>query len=245
MTIDNKKKFIEFYKKEAKYYDNKRFNCECKNLYDKIIKEIVHDFLKDCKYVLDAGCGTGRFSIFLAQKGVKVSALDTSEEMLIITKEKAQKNGVSKRITFTQGNIESIPYSNNTFDGLCSIHVLTHFSSVEKVIHEFSRVLKKDGYIVFEITNGIFAKTYYKIKRTVTKKNFYFLDYYHGYRQIRDLLLRNGIEIVEYKNYKKIPIIILHILLCRLHLKFLRKPIENLEKLNFGSVTVIKGKKIR
>lgn len=245
MTIDNKQKFIEFYKKEAKSYDNRRFHCECRNLYDKIIKEIVHDFLKDCKYVLDAGCGTGRFSIFLAHQGLKILALDTSKEMLTIAKEKAQKKGVNEKITFVQGDIERIPCGDNTFDGICSIHVLTHFSFLEKVIYELSRVLNKGGYMVFEISNGMLARIYYKTKRTIIKRNSYFVDYYHGYKQIRDLLLRNGIEIVGHKSYKKIPTVLLHTLLCQLHLKFLRKPIENLEKLNFGGVTIIKGKKVR
>lgn len=44
--------------------------------------------------VLDIGCGTGRYSLKIANRGVEVVALDFSIEMAKKTKEKAEKSGL-------------------------------------------------------------------------------------------------------------------------------------------------------
>ena len=67
-------------------YDSDIFSCKCNTLYDRMSKEIIYSYLKDCKYVLDAGTGTGRFAIYLAQRGINVVAADSSKEMIEIAK---------------------------------------------------------------------------------------------------------------------------------------------------------------
>lgn len=50
------------------------------------------------KTVLDIGCGTGMFTIRIAQKAMKVTGLDISEEMLSILRQDAEKEGVLNKI---------------------------------------------------------------------------------------------------------------------------------------------------
>src|SRR2546425_335524 len=64
--------------------------------------------------VLELGCGTGRIAIALAQSGIQVTALDTSDAMLEICAKRAQSKGVDKKISLVQTdmrNLEHLPYA--------------------------------------------------------------------------------------------------------------------------------------
>lgn len=45
--------------------------------------------------ILDAGCGTGNFSLGLARLGCSVTGIDISEKMLAFAREKAQREQLS------------------------------------------------------------------------------------------------------------------------------------------------------
>ncbi|MCX6780475.1 MAG: class I SAM-dependent methyltransferase, partial [Candidatus Magasanikbacteria bacterium] len=65
--------------------------------------------LKD-KKVLDVGAGTGRLSILLSKAGAAVTALDVSDEMLKVLKNKDEK------IETIVGDAESLPFEDSSFD---------------------------------------------------------------------------------------------------------------------------------
>ncbi len=73
---------------------------------------------------LDAGCGTGVFSIMMAQHGVEVSAVDISPHMTAAAAERAQAAGVAQRVTFTAGDIEDV---SGAFDVVACFDVLIHY----------------------------------------------------------------------------------------------------------------------
>lgn len=50
--------------------------------------------------VLDLGCGTGEDAIWLAQRGVHVTAIDAAPAMLEIAQRKAEAAGVAERLSF-------------------------------------------------------------------------------------------------------------------------------------------------
>ncbi len=51
-------------------------------------------------HVLDLGCGTGEDAVWLAQRGVHVTAIDVSPAMLAIAQRKAEAAGVAERLSF-------------------------------------------------------------------------------------------------------------------------------------------------
>lgn len=57
---------------------------------------------------LDAGCGTGVFSIMLAQHGMQVTAVDIAPQMVAAAADRARAAGVAQRVTFTAGDIEDV-----------------------------------------------------------------------------------------------------------------------------------------
>ena len=67
--------------------------------------------------VLDVACGTGDFTIEIAQKvakGSEVIGVDISEGMMAVGREKIKKAGVSAELLVA--DCEDLPYADNTFD---------------------------------------------------------------------------------------------------------------------------------
>ena len=96
--------------------------------------------------ILDAGGGSGRFSIPLAQDGHEVIHLDISSEMIDIAKDKAAKLRCTN-IKFYQSDIcEKLNFPNNSFDLVLCLDSPLSFchSDYESVLNELVRVTKSD-----------------------------------------------------------------------------------------------------
>ena len=74
--------------------------------------------------VLDAGCGTGLFSIRLAKAGYKVKSVDIASQMVEKAREEAIKQNVHKNIDFEVNTIESV---NGIYDAVVCFDVLIHY----------------------------------------------------------------------------------------------------------------------
>lgn len=99
------------------------------------------------KKVLDLGAGLGRHSIFLAQHGFNVSAIDISDYGVNHLKEWAVKENLD--IDVRVGDMVSLPYDDNSFDCVFVYHAISHADTegIKKVISEIERVLKQGGEI--------------------------------------------------------------------------------------------------
>ncbi len=96
------------------------------------------------KIVLDLGCGDGKYSIFLAQRGARaVFGIDPSIEMIHLAKEKS-----TKQVHFQKGSVEKIPFSARKFDLIFCRFVLHYFPNNKVAFREVHRVLKKGGKFV-------------------------------------------------------------------------------------------------
>jgi len=74
--------------------------------------------------VLDAGCGTGLFSIRLAKAGYRVKAVDIASQMVDKSKADATKAGVAGNIDFEVNTIESVK---GAYDAVVCFDVLIHY----------------------------------------------------------------------------------------------------------------------
>lgn len=98
--------------------------------------------------ILDAGCGTGNFSIKLAEMGCIVTGIDISEKMLAIAREKAEKKGHSHNIEFRKMDLYNLEFEDETFDGVFSMAAFEFISEPEKALDELLGVVKKDGQVL-------------------------------------------------------------------------------------------------
>lgn len=102
--------------------------------------KLVLEHVKFGGKVLDAGCGTGEFVQLLsnAASDMHVSGCDFSKEYVDYANELGIKN-------ITKGDLEHLPYADDTFDCVVCGDVLEHVIDPNVVIHELLRVLKPGG----------------------------------------------------------------------------------------------------
>ena len=90
--------------------------------------------------VLDLGCGTGRLSHALAERGIaRVWGVDASPEMLAVAREK-----VPKGVGLKEGRAEALPFRDAWFDRVV-MWLVVHLVDRPAAFGEVARVLVPDG----------------------------------------------------------------------------------------------------
>jgi 2-polyprenyl-3-methyl-5-hydroxy-6-metoxy-1,4-benzoquinol methylase len=93
------------------------------------------------KWVLDIGCGAGRFAEIALGAGANVVALDYSNSV-----DACYKNLLNhKNLHIVQGDIYSLPFGKETFDFVYSLGVLQHTPNVAQSFQCLLPVLKSGG----------------------------------------------------------------------------------------------------
>ena len=144
-------------------------------VYDDLVLPWVFDHISASPgtRALDLGCGTGSLTVLLARHGLTVEALDHSPDMLAVARDKAAAEGLSGSVTFSEGDIRSIPLPDASFDIVTCQRVLHHVPEADVVISEVARVLKPGG--VFYLSDQVLdeAPLVARLKslwRTVSRK---------------------------------------------------------------------------
>jgi len=96
--------------------------------------------------ILDAGCGTGNFSIKLAERGACVTGIDLSTEMMAIAQEKAHRRNLD--IEFIEMNIYDQAFPDNYFDAVFSMAVFETLTESQQAFQELMRVLKPGKFLM-------------------------------------------------------------------------------------------------
>lgn len=100
---------------------------------------------------LDAACGTGRHSAWLAAAGYDVVGVDRTEAMLSIAREKVPHG------RFDIGDMEHLPFDDGEFDLAITALALTHLVDPTVAIAELARVVKPGGHIVVSDAHPTFV----------------------------------------------------------------------------------------
>lgn len=100
------------------------------------------DWLKG-KWVLDAGCGAGRFVDVASNSEAEVVAFDISSA---IDAAKANLSG-RPNVHFVQASIYELPFLSGAFDGVYCIGVVQHTPDPQQTMKSLPRVLRRGGRI--------------------------------------------------------------------------------------------------
>ncbi len=147
--------FDSFFGPYAKNVDKAAVVSAFWRLSDDIITEIIRreiaPYCTDSSLTMDAGGGTGRWAIKLADvlKG-KIVVFDRSQDMLEKASENIKKSNVSSRIDIVEGDLAQInSFADNSVDNIVSIYSpLSFIYEQGKVAKELFRILKPDGRIL-------------------------------------------------------------------------------------------------
>lgn len=94
--------------------------------------------------VIDIGCGTGNYTHFLAERGLRLTGLDPSERML--TEARAKRNDVN----WVTGRAEAIPFADHSFQAATATLTLHHWKDLERGLSECGRILQPGSrFVVF------------------------------------------------------------------------------------------------
>lgn len=104
--------------------------------------------------ILDIATGTGDLAIQLADSTTaKITGFDLSAGMLKIGKNKIEEKGLSNRIEMIQGDAESMPFADESFDCATVAFGVRNFENLENGLNEIYRVLKPGGkFVILEFS---------------------------------------------------------------------------------------------
>lgn len=99
--------------------------------------------------VLDAGCGVGGSSIFIAKEtGATVTGITLSERQAAQASKKAIERGVSARVKFHVMNYCTTSFPDSSFDVVWGCESICYADNKESFIREAYRLLKPGGRLV-------------------------------------------------------------------------------------------------
>jgi 2-polyprenyl-6-hydroxyphenyl methylase/3-demethylubiquinone-9 3-methyltransferase len=105
---------------------------------------------------LDAGCGSGRLTRMLAEKGSSVLGMDASHRMV-----EAALSFSSSTVFPTLGSVEfreietitRLPLADASLDGILCSSVVEYLDNPDQCIDEFCRVLRPGGLLLLSVPN--------------------------------------------------------------------------------------------
>ena len=80
--------------------------------------------------LLDAGCGTGNYTLELAPHVAHITAFDMNDAMLGEARTKTQTAGLSDKVDFHAGQLLNLPFENESFDVVMFNQVLHHLEQI-------------------------------------------------------------------------------------------------------------------
>lgn len=102
--------------------------------------------------VLEVGCGAGFLSVALAQRGLRVHAIDSAESMVELTRQHAIESEIGDLLSVQVGDVNALAFADDSFDLVVAIGVTSWLEHPELAIQEMARVTKPDGYVI--LTDG-------------------------------------------------------------------------------------------
>ena len=111
---------------------------------------LLDRYLRAGDRVLDAGCGTGVFSLYAARHGAVVTAIDGSETMIALTRRAAEQAGLT-----LQTEVAQLPLTaeRSTFDVVLSSSVLEYVPDLTATIQSLGRQVRPGGLLIVSLPN--------------------------------------------------------------------------------------------
>jgi ubiquinone/menaquinone biosynthesis C-methylase UbiE len=152
----------EWYQEDdiAQEYEEKRFS-KGGRLIDRREKQAVIDAIGPTsgQNVLEIACGTGRFTVMLAERGADVVGLDISGPMLQQGRKKAQRAGVDDHLEFMRSDAGRLPFADDSFDSVIAMRFFHLADQPASFLSEMRRVSRNQ--VFFDTFNRFTTRSLY------------------------------------------------------------------------------------
>jgi len=134
---------IEYYNNNAEKYYKNTVEVDMSPLYKEFLKHI-----KENGHILDAGCGSGRDSLYFLKQGYEVTAIDGSEKLAKLSSELIDQE--VKCMKFEDINYKEV------FDGIWACASLLHVKrkDIENILNRLTKALKLNGVLYSSFKYG-------------------------------------------------------------------------------------------
>lgn len=147
---------------------------------------------------LEIGCGTGKNTVWFAEKAGQITSVDLSEEMLAKAKEKI----TTDKVQFVQADITTDwRFRNQLYDLVSFSLVLEHIETLEHIFKETAAALKPGGHVYIGELHPF--KQYAGSKaRFETAEGVQVVDCFnHHITDFIQAAQKNGLALVEINEY--------------------------------------------
>lgn len=158
----------EGYARWAEFYDEP--GNQLLELEQPVVREILDGL--PIGIALDAACGTGRHTAYLASLGHKVIGIDTSPEMLARARENVPGG------EFHQADLHEVPLADHSVDLVVCGIALSHAPDLERALAELVRVLRPNGHLVISDSRGLIGDIGLPLVKVGPEGNFGYMPTY-------------------------------------------------------------------
>lgn len=147
--------FLTWDTKHFGYYPSKKPNITEKQAQVEMMDLLADKLqLKKIDKVLDAGCGRGTTSCYLAKKyGCNMTGIDIVDFELKIAQKKAEQLNIKEKTNFYSKDYSNTQFPDEYFDKVFTLETLVHSPDFKKTLKEFHRILRDKGRLaLFEYT---------------------------------------------------------------------------------------------
>ena len=148
-----------------------------------VLRECLEGYDLRSQLWVDAGCGTGTLSRWLAEQGCHVRGVDAAPEMVKTAASIALSKSYAGTLTFECiETIARLPVPSGSLDGILCSSVLEYVQDPDTCLAEFVRVLRPGGLLLVSVPNAqsVARKgqtAIHRIGRSVGKRWFRSLEY--------------------------------------------------------------------
>ncbi len=150
------------------YVSNIKENSDLQTNPDSLIRQTLKFLPENLinKRVIDIGCGEGRWSRLMAEKGAIVTGIDPSRKMIEFAKERSKK--FNDKIELLQTNITDLANNNKKFDIAFSCYTFHNINNLNDIFQVLNKIIKYDGELLiatklldFNYSKNKILKKYY------------------------------------------------------------------------------------
>ncbi len=119
--------------------------------------------LKSSGQAADLGCGPGHLVLEMAAQApdLHITGVDLSDEVLQKAEAAAQRSGLGAQVSFRKGDVQTIPFADDSLDLVVSTLSLHHWGDPIAVLDEIARVLRPGGaFVIFDLRRDMIPPVY-------------------------------------------------------------------------------------